>query len=52
VFGVLWGRVFLQETVGWHTFVGAAIVLAGTALATGFSITAIFPASKEKEGIG
>jgi drug/metabolite transporter (DMT)-like permease len=42
VFGVLWGRIFLNETVGWHTFLGAAIVLAGTALATGFSITAVF----------
>jgi drug/metabolite transporter (DMT)-like permease len=47
VFGVLWGRVFLQETVGWHTFVGAAIVLAGTALATGFSITAVFLPKKD-----
>lgn len=36
VFGVLWGYAFLDEAVGWHTFAGAAIVLTGTALATGF----------------
>ncbi|MEY5097730.1 MAG: hypothetical protein RJA36_449 [Pseudomonadota bacterium] len=35
VFGILWGRVFLGETVGWHTLAGGAIVLAGTALVTG-----------------
>jgi drug/metabolite transporter (DMT)-like permease len=46
VFGVLWGRIFLNEAVGWHTFVGAATVLTGTALTTGFSIASVFPASK------
>jgi len=35
VFGILWGRIFLGEAVGWHTLAGGAIVLAGTALVTG-----------------
>ncbi|MDQ5946821.1 MAG: hypothetical protein QG619_2251, partial [Pseudomonadota bacterium] len=37
VFGVLWGYLFLGEPVGWHTLLGAALVLFGTGLATGFS---------------
>ncbi|WP_341710076.1 DMT family transporter [Limnobacter sp.] len=32
VFGVLWGNLFLGETVGWHTLIGGLVVLAGTAL--------------------
>ena len=36
LFGILWGVLFLGETVGWYTFAGAAIVLTGTALVTGF----------------
>jgi drug/metabolite transporter (DMT)-like permease len=36
VFGILWGALFLGETVGWYTIVGSAIVLVGTALVTGF----------------
>ncbi|NVM75371.1 drug/metabolite transporter (DMT)-like permease [Duganella sp. SG902] len=36
LFGILWGVLFLGETVGWYTFAGAAIVIAGTALVTGF----------------
>ena len=36
VFGVLWGVLFLGEPFGVFTLVGAAIVLAGTALVTGF----------------
>ncbi len=36
LFGILWGTLFLGETVGWYTLVGAAIVIAGTALVTGF----------------
>ena len=36
LFGILWGMLFLGETVGWYTFVGAAIVIAGTILVTGF----------------
>lgn len=37
IFGVLWGYLFLDEVVGWHTFAGASVVLLGTALVTGFS---------------
>ncbi|HEY0588646.1 MAG TPA: DMT family transporter, partial [Pseudoduganella sp.] len=36
LFGILWGAVFLGEVVGWHTILGAAIVITGTALVTGF----------------
>ncbi len=38
VFGVLWGVLFLGEQVGWNTFVGAVVVLIGTALVTGFGV--------------
>lgn len=36
LFGILWGVLFLGETVGWYTFAGAAIVITGTVLVTGF----------------
>lgn len=36
VFGILWGSLFLSEVIGWYTIVGSAIVIVGTALATGF----------------
>jgi drug/metabolite transporter (DMT)-like permease len=36
LFGILWGALFLHETIGWYTIVGSAIVLVGTALVTGF----------------
>lgn len=36
VFGVAWGHLLLGEPVGWHTAVGAAVVLTATALVTGF----------------
>ncbi|MBC7455488.1 MAG: DMT family transporter [Massilia sp.] len=36
LFGILWGVLFLGETVGWYTAAGAAIVISGTALVTGF----------------
>ena len=36
VFGILWGRLFLAEEIGWYTIVGSAIVIVGTALVTGF----------------
>ena len=42
VFGVLWGHLFLGEATNWNTWVGAAIVIAGTALVTGFSPGAVF----------
>lgn len=42
VFGILWGTLFLGETVGWHTAAGCLIVLTGTALVTGFSVRELF----------
>lgn len=41
VFGVLWGHLFLNEAVGWHTFAGASVVIAGTMLVTGFRLNTI-----------
>ena len=35
LFGVLWGYLFLDEQVGWHTLAGGMLVLGGTALVTG-----------------
>lgn len=37
LFGVLWGHLFLDELIGWHTISGALFVLIGVALVTGFS---------------
>lgn len=37
LFGVLWGTLFLNESVGWHTMVGTMIIICGTALVMGFS---------------
>jgi drug/metabolite transporter (DMT)-like permease len=42
VFGVFWGHIVLAETVGWNTVAGAAVVLIGTALVTGFSPARLF----------
>jgi drug/metabolite transporter (DMT)-like permease len=36
LFGILWGTLFLHEVVGWYTIVGAAVVITGTALVTGY----------------
>jgi drug/metabolite transporter (DMT)-like permease len=35
LFGILWGVLFLGETIGWYTVAGAAIVIVGTALVIG-----------------
>ena len=43
MFGVLWGWLFLDETVGWHTLAGTLVVIAGTVLVTGFSWRALRP---------
>lgn len=43
VFGVLWGHLFLQEAIGWHTLAGAAVVIAGTMLVTGFNFSSLRP---------
>jgi drug/metabolite transporter (DMT)-like permease len=42
VFGVFWGHIFLNEIIGWYTFAGAAIVIVGTVLVTGFSPSSLF----------
>jgi drug/metabolite transporter (DMT)-like permease len=36
LFGILWGSLFLNEVVGWHTLAGAATVILGTMLVTGY----------------
>ena len=41
VFGVLWGYLALGEPVGWNTLAGASIVIVGTALVTGFSLSGV-----------
>ena len=42
VFGVLWGHLILGEPLGWNTLVGAAVVIVGTALVTGFRPGTLF----------
>lgn len=42
VFGVLWGVLFLGESIGWHTVAGSIVVIAGTVLATGYSLKSAF----------
>lgn len=42
VFGVLWGFLFLNESVGWHTVAGSITVIIGTMLVTGFSPNQLF----------
>lgn len=48
VFGVLWGAIFLNEPVGWHTLAGSLIVLTGTALVSGFSPATAFADPKTR----
>ncbi|WEF33148.1 DMT family transporter [Pseudoduganella chitinolytica] len=36
LFGILWGVLFLHEIVGWYTLAGAALVIAGVVLVTGY----------------
>jgi len=38
LFGILWGALFLHEVVGWYTVAGAAIVITGTMLVTGYKV--------------
>lgn len=35
LFGCLWGKLFLNEPIGWHTLAGGAAILLATALVTG-----------------
>ncbi|WP_220720055.1 DMT family transporter [Agarivorans litoreus] len=48
IFGIFWGSVFLQESIGWSTVVGTMVILLGTALVTGFSPRQVFAARKSK----
>ena len=50
VFGILWGHLFLGESIGWHTLVGAVVVLLGTALVTGFSPRTVWAAKAVSHG--
>jgi drug/metabolite transporter (DMT)-like permease len=52
LFGVLWGWLFLDEAVGWHTLVGAAVVIVGTALVTGFSPRLLLPSGRLRRPVG
>lgn len=49
LFGVLWGWLFLRETVGWHTLAGALVVITGTALVSGFSSRLLLPRRQSAE---
>ncbi len=42
LFGILWGSLFLGEVIGWHTIAGSVIVILGTAMVTGFSLSNLF----------
>lgn len=48
LFGVLFGWLFLDEAVGWHTLAGAAVVIVGTALVTGFSPRLLVPSTASR----
>lgn len=41
LFGILWGALFLGEVITIHTLIGAALVLLGTGLVTGFDPRAL-----------
>jgi drug/metabolite transporter (DMT)-like permease len=41
LWGVLWGWLFLDEAIGWHTLLGAGLVLSGTMLVTGFRLRSL-----------
>lgn len=48
LWGVLWGWLFLDEAVGWHTLLGAGLVLSGTMLVTGFSPRALLASRRQQ----
>lgn len=49
VFGILWGHLFLGEPVGWNTFIGTVLVLAGTMQVTGFSVAQVLAAMRRNQ---
>lgn len=50
LFGTGFGWLFLDEAIGWHTLAGGAVVIAGTALVTGFSPRLLFPRREAARG--
>jgi len=49
LFGLLWGRLFLNEEIGLNTLLGALLVITGTILVTGFSMKKLFNRQKPKK---
>ena len=43
LFGSFFDWLILDEAIGWHTLAGGAVVIAGTALVTGFSPRLLAP---------
>jgi drug/metabolite transporter (DMT)-like permease len=43
LFGSFFGWLVLDEAIGWHTLAGGAVVIAGTALVTGFTPRLLAP---------
>ncbi|WP_240205713.1 DMT family transporter [Vibrio sp. CyArs1] len=41
MFGILWGNLFLGEPIGVNTIVGTVLVISGTMLVTGFSLSSL-----------
>lgn len=41
MFGILWGNMFLAEPISINTVVGTMLVVSGTMLVTGFSLTSV-----------
>jgi len=50
LFGSFFGWLFLGEAIGWHTLAGGAVVVAGTALVTGFSPRLLLPRAGAANG--
>lgn len=48
VFGILWGYLVLDETIGFNTVAGTTLVLGGTMMVTGFSPLALWRARQLK----
>jgi len=42
VFGIFWGHIFLDESIGLNTIIGSVFVIIGTMFVTGFSPRKIF----------
>nr|WP_040890635.1 DMT family transporter [Vibrio ezurae] len=49
LFGILWGYLFLNESVGWNTAFGALFVIGGTMLVTGFSVNKILNSNRKEQ---